>query len=60
MAVDVSRGLSEDYSAFVVFDCTKAPYKVVAKYRDNEIKPLLFSKYYRKSCETLQQCICFD
>jgi hypothetical protein len=42
MAVDVSRGLSEDYSAFVVLDCTKAPYKVVAKYRDNEIKPLLF------------------
>ena len=42
MCVDVSRGLSNDYSAFVVFDCTKAPYKVVAKYRDNEIKPLLF------------------
>ena len=42
MCVDVSRGLSHDYSAFVVFDCTKAPYKVVAKYRDNEIKPLLF------------------
>ena len=27
MCVDVSRGLSNDYSAFVVFDCTKAPYK---------------------------------
>ena len=42
MTVDVSRGLSNDYSAFVVIDCTSAPYKVVAKYRDNEIKPLVF------------------
>ena len=42
MTVDVSRGLSNDYSAFCVFDCTKAPYKIVAKYRDNEIKPLVF------------------
>ena len=27
---------------FVVFDVTEIPYKVVAKFRDNEIKPLLF------------------
>jgi hypothetical protein len=42
MTVDVSRGLSNDYSAFVVLDCTKAPYKIVAKFRDNEIKPIVF------------------
>lgn len=40
--VDVSRGVSKDYSAFVVFDVTQLPYKIVAKYRNNEIKPLLF------------------
>ena len=42
MTVDVSRGLTNDYSAFCIMDCTSVPYKVVAKYRDNEIKPLLF------------------
>jgi hypothetical protein len=42
MTVDVSRGLSNDYSAFVVLDVTKAPYKIVAKFRDNEIKPIVF------------------
>jgi len=47
MSVDVSRGTSKDYSAFVVIDISEIPYKVVAKYRDNEIKPLLFpSKIY--------------
>ena len=40
--VDVSRGQSNDYSAFVVVDITSMPYKVVAKYRSNEIKPLVF------------------
>jgi hypothetical protein len=42
MTVDVSRGTSKDYSAFIVFDITTFPYQVVAKYRDNEIKPILF------------------
>ena len=42
MTVDVARGLGNDYSAFVVFDITEFPYKVVAKYRNNEIKPMLF------------------
>ena len=39
---DVSRGTNNDYSAFVVFDVSTVPYKIVAKYRNNEIKPLLF------------------
>ena len=42
MTVDVARGLGNDYSAFIVFDITNFPYKVVAKYRNNEIKPMLF------------------
>ena len=40
--VDVARGVSEDFSAFVVVDITEFPHKVVAKYRNNEIKPMLF------------------
>ena len=42
MAVDVARGVGNDYSAFVVVDITTFPHKVVAKYRDNTIKPMLF------------------
>ena len=42
LTADVSRGTSNDYSAFIVVDVTEIPYKIAAKYRDNEIKPLLF------------------
>ena len=56
MTVDVARGTGKDYSAFVMFDITSFPYKIVAKYRNNEIKPMLFpniidrvGKAYNKS-----------
>ena len=56
LTVDVSRGLTNDYSAFCVVDCTNVPYKVVAKYRDNDIKPIVFpniiervAKHYNKA-----------
>ena len=42
VTVDVARGVGGDYSAFVVVDITSFPHKVVAKYRDNMIKPMLF------------------
>ena len=42
ITVDVARGVGNDYSAFIVVDITEFPHKVVAKYRDNEIKPMLF------------------
>jgi hypothetical protein len=42
ITVDVARGLSNDYSAFMVVDTTTLPYKVVARYRNNEIKPIIF------------------
>ena len=42
ITVAVARGVGSDYSAFVVVDITKFPHRVVAKYRDNEIKPMLF------------------
>jgi len=42
MTVDVARGVGEDYSAFVVVDITEFPHKIVAKYRNNDIKPMLF------------------
>jgi len=42
MTVDVARGVGEDYSAFVCVDITEFPHKIVAKYRNNDIKPMLF------------------
>jgi hypothetical protein len=47
LTADVSRGTKNDYSAFIVFDVTTVPYRIVAKFRDNQIKPLIFpSKIY--------------
>ena len=40
--VDVSRGQGLDYSAFSVIDVTSIPYRQVAKYRDNNVAPLLY------------------
>jgi len=42
IVADTSRGVGGDYSAFTVIDVTEYPYKVVAKYRDNKINPLLY------------------
>jgi hypothetical protein len=42
ITVDVARGVGNDYSAFTIIDITQFPHKVVAKYRHNEIKPMLF------------------
>lgn len=54
--VDTARGVQGDYSAFVVFDVSELPYRVVASYRNNMISPLLYpnivyqlSKHYNRA-----------
>ena len=42
MCVDVAEGQNLDYSAFSIIDVTSFPYRLVAKYRNNNITPLLF------------------
>lgn len=42
LVADTAKGVGGDYSAFVVVDMTEMPYRVVAKYRDNKISPLLY------------------
>ena len=42
ITVDTSRGSDLDYSAFLVIDINQMPYKVVAKYADNSISPLMY------------------
>jgi hypothetical protein len=49
-SVDTSRGVGGDYSAFTVMDTTEFPFKIVAKYRDNKISPLLYPTIIHKVC----------
>ena len=42
ITVDTARGQGLDYSTFTVIDTTEVPYKIVAKYRNNTVAPLLF------------------
>ena len=52
ITVDVARGVQKDYSAFSVIDITEMPYKQVAKYRDNQIKPLMFPYVIKDAAES--------
>ena len=49
--VDVARGVSKDYSAFLILDVTQMPFKIVAKFRNNEIRPLLFPHTIDQVCK---------
>ena len=42
IVVDTSRGLGQDYSAFIVFDITEYPYRGVGLYRSRDISPMLY------------------
>ena len=55
LTADVSRGTSNDYSAFIVFDVTSVPYRMVAKFKDNEIKPLLFPQRIHQIAKAYNQ-----
>ncbi len=48
MGVDTARGIGGDYSAFTVVDATTVPYKLVAKYRNNKIAPMLYPNVINK------------
>jgi hypothetical protein len=56
--VDTSRGQGLDYSAFVMVDVTETPYKVVAKYRNNIISPLVYPTVIRSVCEKYNKAFC--
>lgn len=56
MTVDVSRGLGQDYSAFIVWDITEAPYSVAAVYKNNTISTLLFPEVIYNVCRKFNHC----
>lgn len=43
IVVDCSEGVGQDYHAFIVFDITSIPYIIAAKYKNNELKPMLLA-----------------
>ena len=48
MCVDTARGVGLDYSAFVVIDVTEMPFKVVCKYKSNEMTPMMYPTIINK------------
>lgn len=42
MTVDVAKGEDQDSSAFVIFDITEFPYKIVGTYKNNKISTLTY------------------
>jgi len=48
ITVDVARGVEKDFSAFAVIDVSQFPHKVVAKYRNNQIRPILFPQIIKE------------
>lgn len=48
LVADTAKGVGGDYSAFVVIDMTELPYRIVAKYRDNKISPMLYPSVIHK------------
>lgn len=48
ITADVARGIGGDYSAFTLIDVTQMPYKIVGKYRNNKISPMLYPEIIGK------------
>jgi len=49
LVADTAQGVGGDYSAFTIVDVTDTPYKISAKYRNNNISPLLFPSVIHKA-----------
>lgn len=48
--VDCAGGLGQDSSVITMFDVTSIPYKIVAKYKNNMISPLVFPYTIQSVC----------
>jgi len=55
ICVDVSEGLGLDASAFTVIDITEFPYRLVAKFKNNKLSPILFPSVIEKVANQYNQ-----
>lgn len=53
---DPAGGLGLDYSVCTILDVTEYPYRIAAKYRNNEISPLLFPHTILNICMAYGNC----
>lgn len=51
ITVDVARGVGGDYSAFTIVDVTDMPYKLVGKFKNNTIAPMLFPEVIHRTAK---------
>jgi hypothetical protein len=58
LVADTSRGVGGDYCAFTITDITEFPYKVVAKYRNNKISPLMYPNIIHKVAKDYNNAYC--
>ena len=58
IGVDTSRGIGNDYSAFVVIDCSIVPYQVVATFRNNTISPMLYPNVILQAARKYNNAFC--
>lgn len=55
MIVDTSEGVGSDFSAFTIIRIDVLPYRIVAKYRNNKISPLLLPNIIYKWATTYNE-----
>jgi hypothetical protein len=58
IGVDTSRGIGNDYSAFIVIDCSIVPYQVVATFRNNTISPMLYPNVILQAARKYNNAFC--
>lgn len=56
MVVDTARGAGLDYSAFIVFDTSTVPFKVVCTFRNNNVHTIIFPKYIMEAAVYFNNC----
>jgi len=56
--VDTARGQGLDYSAFVLIDITNPPYRMVSRYRNNIISPMVYPTVIKSLCKQFNGAYC--
>jgi len=56
MVADTAKGVGGDYSAFTIVDITESPFKIVAKYRNNRISPMLYPSVIYEVAKKYNEC----
>lgn len=55
LVADTAEGVGGDYCSFAVIDISMIPWRVVAKFRDNKISPMLFPSVIYKTAKEFNE-----